>query len=90
MVELTVKLSPKGQVLIPKIIRDYYKMYPEENVVVATKDEGVLIKKQENDIIGKLKKLAEEASKKRGGKPYIYKKEAFYEQYDKRAKRAGL
>ncbi len=90
MVELKVRLGSKGQVVIPKILRDSYKLYPKQEVIISEREEGVLIKKQDTDIIEKLKELAREASKKRGGKPFKYKKEDFYEQYEKKARRAGI
>ena len=90
MVELKVTLGTKGQVVIPKILRDYYKIYPNQGAIIKSTNEGVLIMKNEDNIIEKLTEIAKEASKNRKGKPFIYKKEEFYEQYDKRAKRAGL
>lgn len=90
MVELKVTLGTKGQIVIPKIFRDYYKIYPKQEVIISSKEEGVLIKKQDNNIIEKLRELAKEASKMRKGKSFKYDKKEFYEQHDKRAKRAGL
>jgi len=90
MVELTVKLSSKGQVVIPKIWRDYYKMYPEQDVVLQSSEEGVMIKPPRKGIAAELKKLAEEATKRRKGRSFIYKKEEFSEQYEERTKRAGI
>lgn len=90
MVELKVTLGTKGQVVIPKILREYFKLYPNQGAIMKSTNEGVLIIKNEDNIIEKLKEMAEEASKNRKGKPFRYDKKEFYEQYDKRAKRAGL
>lgn len=93
MVELKVTLGAKGQVVIPKIFRDYFKLYPKQPAIIKSTEEGVLILKKDNrnmDIIEQLMQTAIEASKRRKGKPFVYKKEEFYEQHDKRAKRAGL
>lgn len=90
MVELKVTLGAKGQLVIPKIFRDNYKMYPKGDVVIIAKEEGVLIKQQNIDIVEKLRELAKEASRKRKGKKFTYNKEEFYEQYEKRARRAGI
>ena len=53
-------------------------------------DEGVLIKRRDEDPIAILEKVSEEAAKRRKGKKFKYDKMEFYEQHDKRAKRAGL
>ncbi len=90
MVELKVRLGSKGQVVIPKIFRESYKIYPNQEAIITAVDEGVLIKKNDINIIEKLREMAKEAKKIRKGRPFTYKKEEFYEQYDKRAKRAGL
>lgn len=90
MVELMVKLGPKGQVVIPKIFRESYKLYPEQSVIIAAEKEGVLIKQAQKDIVKELEKIAREATKRRNGRPFVYKKEEMYEQYEKRAKRAGI
>ena len=89
MVELKVRLGPKGQIVIPKILRDQFKLYPNQEVIIKEEAEGVLIKSKE-DPIKTLEKIAEIAAEKRKGKPFKYNKKEFYEQYEKRAKRAGL
>ena len=90
MVELRVRLGSKGQVVIPKILRETYGMYPMQEVIISEKDEGVIIKKPESDILEYFKKIAKIATEKRKGKPFKYDKNEFYEQYEKRLKRAGL
>ena len=90
MVQLKVRLGAKGQLVIPKIFRETYKLYPRREVIIEAEDRGVVIKKQDEDIVGKLKVIAEEAAKRRKGKKFKYDKRAFYEQYDKRARRAGI
>ncbi len=90
MVELKVTLGSKGQLVIPKVFRDYYMIYPKQQAIVKSTEEGVLITKNKEDPIKILEKIAEIASKKRKGRPFKYNKEEFYEQYEKRAKKAGL
>ncbi len=90
MIELKVRLGPKGQVVIPKIFRDNYKLYPRNEVIITAEEDGVLIKKQDDNLIEKLREIAKEATRKRKGKPFIYDKRQFYEQYEKRARRAGI
>lgn len=92
MVELKVRLGPKGQIVIPKIFREAYKMYPEQEVIIKEQQDGVLIKKPVEDIIEKLRKIAEKVNENKKRKPMDAKtmKEIFYEQYKKRARRAGI
>ena len=45
---------------------------------------------KKEDIMEVLKRIAMEATKRRKGKKLIYDKKEFYEQYEKRLKRAGL
>ncbi|MBS3076877.1 AbrB/MazE/SpoVT family DNA-binding domain-containing protein [Candidatus Pacearchaeota archaeon] len=91
MVELKVRLGPKGQVVIPKIFRNMFKMHPGSEIIITfEKDKGVVIKKTEGRIAEKFKEIATEVSKERKGKKFSYNKNEFYEQYEKREKRAGL
>ena len=90
MVELKVTLGSKGQLVLPKIFRDYYEIYPNHQAVIKSTEEGILITKNREDSMKIFEKIAEAASKKRKSKSVNYKKEEFYEQYEKRAKRAGL
>lgn len=92
MIELKVRLGPKGQIVIPKIFRETYKMYPEQEVIIKEQEEGVLIKKQIENIVEKLRKIAERVNenKKRKSLDARTMKKTFYEQYEKRARRAGI
>ncbi len=90
MVELKVKLGPKGQILIPKILREHYKLYPKQEVIIKEEKEGVLITNNEIDIIKELEKIAKEATKKRKGKKIKIDPHIIYEQYEERARRAGI
>ena len=44
MVELKIKVGPKGQILIPKVFRDRYGLKEGEVVVIEPEEEGVLIR----------------------------------------------
>jgi len=90
MVELTVRLGPKGQVVIPKLLRDHFKLYPGEQVVIEETSKGVLIKPIEQDIVAAFEIIAEKATKYRKGKPFVYDKQSIYEDIDARAQRAGV
>lgn len=90
MVELIVKPGPKGQVVIPKLFRDNLKIYPNQEIVMKLESNEIIIKKLEEDPIELLRKISEEATKRRKGKKLRVNPHEIYEQYEKRAKRAGL
>ncbi|MBS3148374.1 AbrB/MazE/SpoVT family DNA-binding domain-containing protein [Candidatus Woesearchaeota archaeon] len=80
MVQLQVKLGLKGQVLIPKILRDEFGLVPGRDVVIKETADGVLISRpQVEDPIAFLEKCAKEIGKK---KTYTSKE---YEEHMERA-----
>lgn len=44
MVKLKVKVGPKGQIVIPKILRDAYKIKEGGMVFIEPRQEGILIR----------------------------------------------
>jgi AbrB family looped-hinge helix DNA binding protein len=44
MVELKVKVGPKGQVLIPKVIRERYGIKEGGTVIIELRPEGILLR----------------------------------------------
>lgn len=42
--ELRIKVGPKGQILIPKVLRDRYALEEGDVVVIEPGEEGVLIR----------------------------------------------
>jgi AbrB family looped-hinge helix DNA binding protein len=44
LVELRIKVGPKGQILIPKVLRDRYALEEGDVVVIEPGEEGVLIR----------------------------------------------
>ncbi len=91
MVELKVRIGPKGQIVIPKILRDSYNLFPNQEAIVKEEEEGVLITKSNEDPIKVLEKIAEIATKRRKGKKFVFDSDKSYEeQLEKRARRAGL
>jgi len=44
LVELRIKVGPKGQILIPKIFRDRYALKEGDLVVIEPEERGVLIR----------------------------------------------
>jgi AbrB family looped-hinge helix DNA binding protein len=91
MVQLKVKLGPKGQVVIPQIFREHFHLYPGQEAIIKDEEEGILIKKQGEDPIELIEKTAKKATEKRKGKKLtIDSDKDYYEQFEKRTKRAGL
>jgi bifunctional DNA-binding transcriptional regulator/antitoxin component of YhaV-PrlF toxin-antitoxin module len=90
MVQLKVRLGPKGQIVIPKIFRESYKLYPNQEVIVKAEKENVSINSINEDPIHVLEEVSKEAARRRKGKKLVVDPHEIYEQYDKRAKRAGL
>ncbi len=90
MVELKVKLGSKGQVVIPKIFRDNYKIYPKQEVIIVAKEEGVLIKKQDDNFIEKLREIAKRINLKGEKLSPEYIKRLRNKQYEKRARKSKI
>ena len=44
MVELRFKVSPKGQVVIPKLIRERYGISVNDYVIVELREDGILLR----------------------------------------------
>ncbi|MBI4142172.1 AbrB/MazE/SpoVT family DNA-binding domain-containing protein [Candidatus Woesearchaeota archaeon] len=86
MVILKMKIGPKGQVVIPKILRDKYKICPGDEVIVEESTTGVLIEKPFVDIV----KIARECAERVQHNKKIDFDKTYYEQIEKRLKRAGL
>ena len=45
MVKLKVKVGPKGQIIIPKPLREAYNIKEGGNVLIEPREEGILIRK---------------------------------------------
>lgn len=90
MVQLRVRLGPKGQLVIPKIFRNEINVYPGTEVTLELEPTGVIIKKRSQDPIELLEKISREATKRRKRRKLRIDAHGIYEQYEKRNKRAGL
>ena len=53
-----MKVGPKGQVVIPKEIRDEKKIFPGDEVFIELSDEGILIEKPKRDIVADFERIA--------------------------------
>src|SRR3989338_2870127 len=64
MVELKVRLGAKGQIVIPKIFRDSFKLYPKQEAIMKEEENGILITRNKEDPIKILEKIKNGAWKK--------------------------
>ena len=92
MKEIKARMSTKGQIVIPKEFRDKNKLYPNEEVIIRNENGKIIIEKEEEDIVEKLRQIAIKINqgKKRKRLSAKQMKEIFYEQYEERAGRAGI
>lgn len=90
MVELKVRLGAKGQIVIPKILRDKYKLYPKNEVIIKEDKDGIIIKKPDDNLIEKLREIAKSINMKKIDLSPKNLKKLRDEQYEKRARRAGI
>ena len=84
-----VRLGAKGQIVIPKILREAYKLYPYGEAVIRAEEDGMVIKKPQEKIMEKFKDLAQRMNVKTKLNAQRIK-EVIEQQYEERAKRAGI
>lgn len=71
MVEVVTTVGPKGQILVPKILRNEYGIDPKDKVVLKEEKEGILIKKQHTDAVNVFRSIAK-------GLPKVKKIDIFF------------
>ena len=80
MLNLKSKVGPKGQVVIPKPIRDQYKVYPGQDVYFSLKGDTVIMtKKSGREILNEL--FAAVKDKEKPPKKIDWDKE-YYSQFE--------
>ncbi len=84
MVEAVVMMGDKGQILIPKLLRDQFSIFPGQPAVIEETEEGILIKKTGKDPI----ELFEETANKIGASKKNIT--SIKHEYESRMKKAGL
>lgn len=75
ILKMKMKVGPKGQVVIPKEMRDEKKILPGDEVLMELSDEGILIEKPKRDIIEEMKKIAKSIGYKGKIDPHLYEEE---------------
>ena len=58
MAEMTVKVGPKGQILIPKVLRDEYGISPYGKVRLKESKEGIVVARPKSDAVRTFRKIA--------------------------------
>ena len=53
-----MKVGPKGQIVIPKEIRDEENIFPGDEVFVELSDKGILIEKPKKDAVAEFERIA--------------------------------
>ena len=87
MVEFRAKVGPKGQILIPKPLRDEYGIEPKGMVVLREGKDGITVSTPKKGVVEEFRRIA--FSGKIRGK-YDPKRDYFGEAVMERMKRAGL
>mgnify|MGYP001573390175 CR=1 FL=1 len=90
MVQLKVRIGEKGQIVIPKIFRESFKLYPNEEAIIEEEQNGVLIRKKDIDVVGKLREIALKINMKGKELDTHHIKKIMEQQYEERARKAGV
>ena len=53
-----MKVGPKGQIVIPKEIRDEENIFPGDEIFVELSDRGILIEKPKIDVVAEFERIA--------------------------------
>ncbi|MBI4016851.1 MAG: AbrB/MazE/SpoVT family DNA-binding domain-containing protein [Candidatus Aenigmarchaeota archaeon] len=86
MVEATVRIGAKGQIVIPKLLRDEFGMLPGRKIIVKEMSDGILLKQTEDPLA--IFASAASAMRKKLKKPINV--HALEEQYEERARSSGI
>jgi len=70
-----MKVGPKGQIVIPKEIRDEENIFPGDEVFVELSDKGILIEKPKKDVVAEFERLAKSIGYNKKIDPHVYEEE---------------
>ena len=90
MEEIKGRVSTKGQIVIPKALREIYKIYSNQEIIFKRGEKNIIIETIEEDPINILRKTSAEAARRRKGKKLVVDPHSIYEQFEKRERRAGI
>ncbi len=60
MVSIKARVGPKGQIVIPKVLRDEYNISPGDDIIMREDHQVIVIEKHQEDIVKKLEALAKQ------------------------------
>lgn len=80
MVSIKMKVGPKGQVVIPKVIRDEYNINPGDNIIFREENNKTVIEKVKIDPIA----IFEKAAKSKKRMKFKFDPHAIEEEYEER------
>ena len=75
ILKMKMKVGPKGQVVIPKEIRDEKKILPGDEVFVELNDKGILIEKPRRDVVADFERIAKSGKSIDKTDPHAYEEE---------------
>lgn len=84
MTDTVVNMGEKGQILIPKLLREEFGLLPGQPAVLQETEEGVLVKRIKQDPVKLFESIAKKANIK------AKKIESVEEQYAERMIKAGI
>lgn len=70
-----MKVGPKGQIVIPKEIRDEKKIFPGDEVFVELNSKGILIEKPQIDVVADFERIAKSIKYNKKIDPHAYEEE---------------
>ena len=65
-IEDIVKVSPKGQIVIPKAIRKKLGIAPGEKILIISRDKEIFLRKLESLSVEKISERIEDTARKKG------------------------
>ncbi|MBI1968586.1 AbrB/MazE/SpoVT family DNA-binding domain-containing protein [Candidatus Woesearchaeota archaeon] len=85
MVTVKAKIGSKGQIVIPKILREEYNIKKNTELILRDTGQGILLQRPHLDIAEEFARLA-----RQHGKIVKVDVHAIEKQYEERMKRSGL
>jgi len=78
MIKEEMKIGPKGQVVIPKVLRKAFGLHPGNRVIFTLREDGILLEKTRDDSAAVFREIA------RAGKPVRVKPHEYVEELEER------
>ena len=85
MVTIRTKIGAKGQIVIPKILREEYNIRKNTELILRDTGQGILLQRPHLDVVEEFARLAQQH-----GKAVKVDVHAIEKQYEERMKRSGI